>query len=53
MCRLAARSDDSEAVALAERIAMIHLAEHQDAPAGRAAEHLRHDPRRRFYRATG
>jgi hypothetical protein len=53
MCRLAARSDDSEAVALAERIAMIHLAEHQDAPAGRAAERLQHQPRRRFYRATG
>jgi hypothetical protein len=53
MCRLAARSDDSEAVALAERIAMIHLAEREGAPADRTGAHLQHDPKRRFYRATG
>lgn len=38
MCRLAARSDDSRAVGLAEWIATSHLSEHQDAPVVGSAE---------------
>jgi hypothetical protein len=42
MCRLAARSDDSQAVALAERLAASNLASHEDVSADvRAARRLR------------
>jgi hypothetical protein len=40
MCRLAALSDDSSAVALAERIATSYLAEHIAVPADSPAERL-------------
>lgn len=53
MCRLAARSDDSHAVALAERIAASYLVEHKGAPAEGSAEQLPLDPQRGVYRATG
>jgi hypothetical protein len=38
MCRLAARSDDSHSLALAERSATRYFAEHEDQPAGAPAE---------------
>jgi hypothetical protein len=53
MCRLAARSDDSQAFALAERIAMSYLAAHKAVPADRPAEQRSPDPQRAVYRATG
>lgn len=40
MCRLAALSDDSRAVAVAEWIAASYLAEHKGAPVDSSAEHL-------------
>jgi len=53
MCRLAAVSDDSHAVELAERIATSHLVEHQVVPADSPAEHLPLDSQRGVHRATG
>jgi hypothetical protein len=53
MCRLAALSDDANAVELAERIATSHLAEREAVPADRPAEQLPIDPQRGVRRATG
>jgi hypothetical protein len=53
MCHLAARSDDSHAVALVERIATSSPAEQEAVSAAVAAKRLRLDPRRRAYRDTG
>jgi hypothetical protein len=53
MCRLAALSDDSYPVALAEWIATSCLAEHEAVPADGPAEQLPLDAQRGAYRATG
>lgn len=53
MCRLAARSDNKQAVAVAEWIATSHLAEPKAAPTDRLCEQLPFDPRRDVFRATG
>jgi hypothetical protein len=52
MCRLAARSDDSDTLALAERIATSYRAEQKTMPAEPPVEQLPPDPQR-VYRATG
>jgi hypothetical protein len=53
MFRLAAQSDDSQAVALAERIATIYRAERKAAPAERPADQLPVEAKQRLHRATG
>ena len=53
MCRVAARSDDSHAVALTEWIATSNLAEHEAAPADSPDEQLVFDPQRGVERAAG
>jgi hypothetical protein len=53
MFRLAAQSDDSQAVALAERIAMSYRAERKAGPAERPADELPVEAKRRLYRAAG
>ena len=53
MFRVAAFSDDSHAVALAEWITTSYLAEHKAVPADSPAEQLPPDPHRAVYRATG
>jgi hypothetical protein len=53
MFRLAAQSDDSQAVALAERIAMSYRAERKAGPAERPADELPLEAKRRLYRAAG
>jgi hypothetical protein len=50
MFRLAAQSDDSQAVALAERIATIYRAERK---AAETAEQLPVEAKQRLHRATG
>jgi hypothetical protein len=52
MCRLAALSDDSHALAVAERIATGGLAEAIEPDAGPAKQRSP-DPRRGMFRATG
>jgi hypothetical protein len=52
MCRLAARSDDSQDVEVAEWIATRRLAE-REAPATDTAEQLPFDAQPERYRATG
>jgi hypothetical protein len=52
MFRLAARSDDSDAVALAELIAVGQLAEHRPMPADAPSPQVPSDPGR-VRRATG
>ena len=53
MCRLAALSDDSHAVALAEWIATSYPIDQKAVPADSTAEQLPFDPQRGDYRATG
>jgi hypothetical protein len=53
MFRLAALSDDSQAVALAERIATTYLAERGPMPDEGPGDHLPGEPQQRFHRATG
>ena len=53
MCRVAALSDDSHSVAVAEWIATSYLAEHKAVPPNSPAEQLPLDPQRAVYRATG
>jgi hypothetical protein len=53
MCRSAALSDDSNDVALAERIATNYLAEQKAVLADSRAEQLPTDPHHEAYRATG
>jgi hypothetical protein len=53
MFRLAALSDDSQADALAERIATTHLAERRPTPDEGPGEPLPIEAQRRFHRATG
>lgn len=43
MCRLAARSDDSRAVALAERVATSYPSERRSVPEEAPPERLQHD----------
>jgi hypothetical protein len=52
LCRLATRSDDSQAAALAEWVAS-HLPDDQAASADGLAEQLTKAAHRRAYRATG
>jgi hypothetical protein len=52
MFRLAAQSDDSQAVALAERIATIYRAERKAATA-ESADQLAVEAKQRLHRATG
>jgi hypothetical protein len=52
MCRLAARSDTADAVALATAIATSQLATDAAVPAASPGEH-RYDPPGEGYRATG
>jgi hypothetical protein len=53
MCRLAALSDSSQAVALADWIATSYRAEHKPGPAELAREQIPLDPRGGSFRATG
>jgi hypothetical protein len=53
MCRLAARSDDSRSVELAEWIATCRIAGHEAQPTDTATEQLGFEARPEHYRATG
>jgi hypothetical protein len=53
MCHLAARSDESHDVALAEEIATSDRAARENLVAGGPPERLRSDPQRRVYRRAG
>ena len=53
MCRLAALSDDTHAVAVAEWVAATHLAEHKAVLGDRACGQLALDSRGEAFRATG
>jgi hypothetical protein len=53
MCRLAAYSDDSQTLAVAERLRAGDLGRRDGASADAAADHLSPGSRRGVYRATG
>jgi hypothetical protein len=53
MCRLAARSDSNQAVALADWIAASYRAEHKAGPVELSHEQIPLDPRGGPFRATG
>jgi hypothetical protein len=53
MFRLAAQSDDSQAVALAERIATTYRAERRAGPAESPADQLPVEAKSRLHRAAG